>query len=403
MELVRHAFDSSPFYRDLYTSAGFSRSDLLDVQSFSSLPLLEKSQLREYRDEIIISGTDRRRLLPSATGGSTGEPLQLYHDAYAPTAAMWWSFYRWWGLDPSVDTAFVQRERRTPAQRIRDSLKWWPTSRAFLDSRSIDTRSIEDFLARCRKLNAPLLTGYVGGILELARYMAVHGYVLDGLRAVGVTAAPLTPSTRSFIQAAFGVPVYDQYRSAEIPWIAGQCKELGGLHVLASHRRVEILSTPEASGVMGTNGEGEIVITDLANRIFPLIRYRIGDRSAFTGTPCSCGRTFPTIFPVQGRVTDTLRLPGGQAVTGGLTGLFNNCPEAVNQFQIHQLSDASIVLRCVPSRAENAVKAMEIAREQLQQIVHSSVPVRLEIVDELEHDRGKSRIVRSDLARKETI
>lgn len=400
MALVLRAFDSSPFYRDLYTSKGYSRKDLLDRESFSSLPLLEKNDLREYRDEIIIAGTARRRLLPSATGGSTGKPLQVFHDAAAPTAAMWWSFYRWWGLDPSIDTAFVQRERRTTVQRIRETLKWWPTSRIFLDSRNIDSSSIEKFLAQCRKLKSPFLTGYVGGILEFAQFMNNSGQAIEGLRAVGVTAAPLTASVRSFISDAFGVPVYDQYRSAEIPWIAGQCKELGGLHVLASHRRVEILPSKEASTGEDTNNMGEIVVTDLANQVFPLIRYRIGDRSAFTGTPCLCGRSFPTILPIQGRVTDTLRLPNGQAITGGLTGLFNKFPEAVTQFQIHQLNDASIDLRCVPGRSLDAMKEMKAAQEQLQQIVRYSVPVRLVVVDELKHDKGKSRIVRSDLIQK---
>ena len=57
--------------------------------------------------------------------------------------------------------------------------------------------------------------------------------------------------------------------------------------------------------------EPDIVITDLTNRVFPLIRYRLGDRGALLEERCACGNPLPRMMPPDGRTTDLIRLPSG--------------------------------------------------------------------------------------------
>jgi phenylacetate-coenzyme A ligase PaaK-like adenylate-forming protein len=50
-----------------------------------------------------------------------------------------------------------------------------------------------------------------------------------------------------------------------------------------------------------------VLLTNLANRTQPLIRYQLGDSLRFLPEPCGCGSRFPAI-EVQGRADHTLVL-----------------------------------------------------------------------------------------------
>lgn len=414
MDLARFGWDNTVYYRERYSQAGFTRKDLLDPLAFNELPITTKRDLRDRKSEFVVPGNSDAFRLTSSTGGSTGEPLTLFHDQRAPVAAMWWRVYRWWGIHQSDNKAFIQRERRSNSERARERLEWWPTEQIYLDARTLSRESMDAFLVEWRRNKPRLLNGYVGAVHEFASYLLANGLRVPAPVAIGVTAAPITPPQRNLIESTLGAPVYDQYRSAEIPWIAAQCSERSALHVLSDIRVVELVAGTDAArggenaagppgvsdGVTDgvTDGvEGEIVVTDLCNRVFPLIRYAIGDRSSIVPEPCPCGMTLTRIAPIAGRVSDVIRLPNGQSITGGLTGLFNDYPDAVRQFQIHQLADYSIVLRYALGPAPDAESKVAAAAATLSAIVHSSVPVTLERVDHIAHDRGKARVVLSDL------
>lgn len=395
-ELARFAWDSTVFYRDRYREAGISRRDLDDPDTFDHLPVISKEELRSRAGEFEVASVAEKLRLPSSTGGSTGEPLRLLHDSRAPVAAMWWRVYRWWGIHPGDNRAVIQRERRSTRAQIAETVQWWPTVQISLDARQMTDATMLDFARRWVSSRPALLNGYVGGVHEFASWVQQTETVLPSPRAVGVTAAPITASQRQHIEQVFSAPVYDQYRSAEVPWIAAECQAHSGLHLLADLRRIDILD--EADRPVPDGETGDVVVTDFANRVFPLVRYRLGDRSSLVGGLCPCGKTLPRLAAIEGRVSDVLRLPGGQAISGGLTGLFNARPDAVTQFQVHQLADYSIVLRCVLGGAPDAADVVSRVAAQLSGIVRDEVSVTVEVVSVIPHDRGKARVIRSDLA-----
>jgi phenylacetate-CoA ligase len=246
------------------------------------------------------------------------------------------------------------------------------------------------------RVKPALLIGYVGGIAELAAKLERAGRRVPSPRAVAVTAAPITAAQRLTIERAFGAPVYDHYRSAEVPWMAGECTAHQGLHTFADVRVVEVVD--EADRAVTAGQTGEVVATDLTNRVFPLIRYRLGDRTSPIAGMCPCGVTLPRIEPVSGRVSDAIHLPDGQVVPGeSLTQTFRAAVHAVRQFQIHQQLDYSVVIRCIPAVGSDAQDAIDAAVARVREIVMDKVPVRLEIVDSIPHVGGKIRYILSDV------
>jgi phenylacetate-CoA ligase len=264
-----------------------------------------------------------------------------------------------------------------------------------MNANAIDSAAVAAFVEGWERLRPALLMGYVGAILEVARFVERSGRKLPPPKAIGTTAAPISTAQKQYLGEIFGAPVYDTYQCMEVPVLAGECSAQSGLHVFADCRLVEIL---DAGGrPVGPGESGSVVVTDFRNRVFPLIRYRLGDQARWKQGACACGITLPQLEPVRGRVTDSLRFPSGLVVSGdGILEIFDRWPEAVRFFQIWQAADHSLTLRCVPGKHPDADTLMQRGLAQLRSAVGGEVPVRLEVIDAIEHDRGKQRIVVSE-------
>ena len=211
--------------------------------------------------------------------------------------------------------------------------------------------------------------------------------------AVATTASPLGEEARGEIQSVLRAPVYDHYRSSEIPFMAGECRERAGHHVFAESRVVEIVGPDNRPLPAGETGE--VLATDLTNRVFPLIRYRLGDHSG----PCPSRARAASrclAYHVRGRATDGLRLPDG--TVGGRRG-------SVPGVQQGAWSRAAVPARpaCGPFgdgalRARPGLRrraAIETAVEAFRDRLGRTVPVQWELVDQIPHQGGKIRYIRS--------
>ena len=148
-----------------------------------------------------------------------------------------------------------------------------------------------------------------------------------------------------------------------------------------------------------SNESGELLVTDLLNEVFPLIRYRNGDRGRILDKKCSCGSCFPLLGKIQGRITDVIRFPDGSWVPGEfLTTIFDHAPEAVRQFQIIQNSDYSLTLRYVPTTAQSDDVVNACCETLRKRFSSQGLPVRAEKVAAIPHDRGKTRFIINDTA-----
>ena len=96
---------------------------------------------------------------------------------------------------------------------------------------------------------------------------------------------------------------------------ASQC-EHGRMHVNPEYGVLEIVDEHGQP----TDDEGTIVGTSLHNSVAPLIRYRMNDTARWSHEPCPCGRTYPVIENIGGRLADQLYDLDGRAVNGTVIG-----------------------------------------------------------------------------------
>jgi len=392
-DIARFAAEATPFYRRRFDEHGVDLARLEDPDEWQRVPVTDRAHLKANEADLRPAGSERHAR-EALTAGSTGEPLRTAHDTRVPNLALAWRMYRWWGVQPWDDLARVGRWGFGRLETVRNRLQWWPSRQLYLDARLLDADAMLAFHRDLVRTRPALIEGYVGAVLEFAAFVERTGRTIPPPVAIATSAAPLPPSTRRRIETVLGAPVYDEYRDSEALWMAGECRRQDGLHVFADARRIEVL---DPDGRPLPAGEiGDLVVTDFTNRVFPIIRYRTGDRGALIDGPCACGVTLPRVAQPEGRAIDMLRLPSGTALTH-ITAMFAKHPASVRLFQVHQRDDFSITVKVVLGDEADALRHVEEAVEPLRRRIAGEVPLTIEVVDALPYTGAKTKYVISDV------
>lgn len=390
--LARYAVAKSPWYREHV--GPLLKEDLADPRGFERIPVLEKDDLRDHYDEILATDSGVRRTMVARTGGSTGLPLKVLKDFSVRPATLTWRLMDWWGVDPSDNSASVERLPWRGAKQAANTAFWWPTRKVNVDAGAMDEADLERFADGIRRIRPTMLWGYAHSLHEFALAVERNGWAVPPPRAISSTAAPLTTTQAADVERILGAPIYETYRAAEVSLIAGQCEFRRGMHIQADHKLLEVI---DDSGRAVSDGEpGEIVVTDLINRAQPMLRYRLGDIGVIDPSPCACGRPFPVLLSLLGRSNDVIRTRQGLVSIYSFASAFSKHP-AIRQYQIHQLEDYSLVLKVVPSGPGVTLADLSGALADLSDEFHGSLPVVAEIVEAIPHVRGKQKSIVSHL------
>jgi phenylacetate-CoA ligase len=409
--IITHAFEHVPFYKRLYTTAGIHPRDIRTPEDFISIPIITKEMIRENLEQMVAQGIDRNLLCESRTGGSTGEPLKVYHDANNREilSAVHARILRWWGLSPVVRAVHVWRMQDFSKPIIRDAKKSWcrrifSQSPVTFNAINMSEEAMEKY-ARClNEIRPHILIGYLGALDTLAEYIETKRFTLNTkLKAVWSTSAPLGIHQERRIERIYKAPVYDQYGSCEVPHLAAECRTKDGLHILADIRHIEFVNE-QGIALTEPNATGDVVVTDLINYAAPLIRYRNGDRGSYKGKKCSCGNILPLMNRVTGRITDMILLPDGGRVAGDyFTTLFDPYVDEVRKFQVCQKTKNFICIKVVMGKPETFESLKAKLTKDLTKITRNQVELHFERVDHIEHDRGKYRYIISEVLQSDAV
>jgi phenylacetate-CoA ligase len=182
-----------------------------------------------------------------------------------------------------------------------------------------------------------MLFGYPSALSHIAGHAEKRGRRMDdlGIEVAFVTSERLYEEQRASINRVFGCPVANGYGGRDAGFIAHQCPQ-GGMHLTAEDIVVEIVDRD--GQVLEPGQPGEIVVTHLATRDFPFIRYRTGDVAVLSAERCTCGRGLPLLKEIQGRTTDFVMAANGTVMHGlALIYILRALP-GVQQFKIVQES-----------------------------------------------------------------
>jgi phenylacetate-CoA ligase len=238
-----------------------------------------------------------------------------------------------------------------------------------------------------------MLCGYPSSLYLLALGYRKHGTGALNLRSAFSMSESLFDWQRSAIEDAFGVKVFNWYGNSEMCGHITEC-EHGTLHGRHEHSLIEVLDTE--GHPCGPGETGRLVATGFHNRLFPLIRYDVGDEVTLSeATSCPCGRTGLLVRRIEGRNEDYIATPDGRLV-GRLDHVFKDTVN-VQEAQIVQREIDEVIFRIVKRPEYTTNDEQEVIRQGTLRL-GSSIRIRVDYVDQIDRSAsGKFRFIVSEI------
>jgi len=387
-ELIKYASENIPYYKRIIKEHNIEFSEDTIFDDIKKFPLLTKGVIREHFDELhkFRDSTYFR----NRTSGSTGEPAIFYQDKYC----LEWKiatkiFYDEWAGrrigEPMVKLWGAVQDILKEGQGIKAYLSQQFHGVTTLNSYRMTENNLYDYVRKINKIKPRLILTYTNSIDELARFIQEHHLAIFSPGAIMTSAGVLFPEIRKRVEEVFGVPLFDNYGSRETGGIACNCKKNEGLHLIPDVHYVEILDDNLREVSLGKSGE--IVVTLLTNYTMPLIRYTIGDRGILSKKDCSCGRGFPLIEKIEGRILNMFRNKQGDLIGSGYFISLIYYRDYVKQFQIIQKTVDYIVINLVlkdNQKIHEVKKDFENINKKIKLVMGDETKIKYNIVDKIE-------------------
>lgn len=390
---IYHARINVPFYIKSFRESGLDTCAINKLSDLSRYNLIYKSDIQNQTDCFISRNVNKKLFPKSHTSGSSGQPSWTHYDWASWIRKKYLSKLRArfeCGMNIGDRVAIFECTDDAKKNHVK------PLSRRlsrhlFIKNFSIFT-SLEKVLAEIIAFNPKVIYSSPGHLFELARHIESKRLKIPGLRVIFTSSEYLELPTRNYISMVFACPVYDIYGSTEFKEVAWECPSCEGYHINEDEVFVEVLN----DGQPARMGEvGDIVLTDLRNKVMPLIRYSIGDKGMLIDKQCSCGMTFGLMKPCAGRSSEYIKLPNGQKLSPYLFTTSIEKIQGLLHYQIVQTEAAEIEVNIVLREACNDVASKEI-RDILilatKKMMNINVNIREKIIVE---DNGKHKVVRN--------
>lgn len=327
-DLVAFARARSPYYREHYRHLPERVTDptLLPVTSKAELMprfddwITDRSvtlaSARAFvQDAALIGEKFLDRYTVSTTSGTTGTPGIFLTDqrVLAVTAAVGARTLSSW-LTAADVARIVARGGRTAMVIATGGHFASSTAAAALRKNRLRRTRIgvfgvhapmPDLVAALNDFRPAVLTPYASmGALLATEQEAGRLHINPALVVLSAEGLPAGEYDR--IATAFGAKVRHSYAANECPFLSQSCQH-GWLHLNSDWAILEPVDADHQPVPPGQRSHTAL-LTNLANRTQPIVRYDLGDAVLLRPDPCPCGDPLPAI-QVQGRSADLLTFP----------------------------------------------------------------------------------------------
>jgi phenylacetate-CoA ligase len=330
--LLRHAVAHSGYYRTKFRNLDIAGCPLVD------LPPTNKAEMMAHFDEVMTDPAVRRaelaefldeparhkepflgRYAASQTSGSQGQPLLIVQDPQCLDLLFALQCGRGNQVTPVTPLAAAHRlvsPVRLAVVLMKEGV--YPSAAAF-DHMPAGARAFvrvlrvapsdPDLVHRLNDFRPHAVTAYAS-VLQTLALAADRLQLAPHLRQIVNTSEVLTDRARNLLHDAFGVPVLDTYACGECPFLTNGCPAGPGAHINADWVILEAVDADNRPVPAGTRSR-KVLLTNLANRVQPFIRYELGDQITLADEPCPCGSRLPRIARVEGRSADVFWVRDG--------------------------------------------------------------------------------------------
>ncbi|GAA4586056.1 coenzyme F390 synthetase [Planotetraspora phitsanulokensis] len=243
---------------------------------------------------------------------------------------------------------------------------------------------LPELAAELNRYNPSSLTGFssmlglLAGEQDAGRLRIHPGMVIAGGEA-------LTADNRARISTAFHAQVRSAYAATECGFLAYGCAH-NWLHVNSDWAVLEPVDADYRPVPPGQPSH-TVLLSNLANRVQPILRYNLGDNVLLRPDPCPCGSPLPAV-QVQGRAAEILAFPTDRGEHIGISPmafgtLLDRLP-GIEQFQLVQTASTTLRVRLKPAEGADPDRVWQTVRDEIAHLLteHKADHVTLEHAEE---------------------
>lgn len=374
---LQQAKEYIPFYKEKVNSENVE---------LSGFPIISKLDIKSKAHDFLADNY-KGFVVTGATSGTTGTPLVIKQtmESVIREQAFVARHLEWAGLIKGDKRAWIRGDMIVPLEQKKGPF-WrysWFENMIMLSSFHMAPANLQSYIDAMVNFGVEFIQAYPSSILTLAKYLDVNDKYYPGkIKSIVTSSESLDPEDKKLIEKRFRCTVFDWYGLFERVAAIGSC-EHGRYHIISDYSHVELVDVGD--------GRHEIVGTSFNNLLQPLIRYRTGDHVYLSQeTSCPCGRVFPIIDRIEGRVGDYLLGEDGQKVhilnhiPKGVEGLLATqfIQDAPKRIEVHAVVDVSIFDQ----------KQEQILIENTKARLGQSMDVFVKVVDQIQKTKnGKTR------------
>jgi phenylacetate-CoA ligase len=317
--LLTHAYETVPFYKNSFSQAGFSPDMFKSIEDIKKVPILTKDDIRTYRESLISTTFPKKFIISDASGGTTGLPVPFYADVRTFSTVEWvYIKSLWQRVGYRFRDKYVVFRGEVVNANPGTAKSYWKFDKlrncVIFSSFEMGEEQIPIYINKIKEFKPKFIHSYPSVLLILAQYILNHKITdFPPLKAIFVGSETLFPWQRELFETVFNTRIYTWYGHRERCILAGEQTEPSVYEAFPSYGFTELLNDQKIE-CSAEGEEGELVGTGFYNYAFPLIRYNTLDIAE------NCNRqTSPTNFKriknIKGRIQDFFVDKQGSLIT----------------------------------------------------------------------------------------
>lgn len=373
-EFLKYVSTNSPFYGSYLG------------RSLSYFPVVNKSILLENYDEIRIPHDkipgQKGKLHIQSTSGSTGTPFAIPQDTEKRNRRI--AELKYFGKvvgfkshDMLVHLRTWNRwQTKTPAQIRRERI-------IPFDISTMGEENLAQLVEIINQNKAVCLRGYASSFDLLANYLKEKDLHLPSVRIIIAGSEALHDDVRVKVKEQIGCEIISQYADEEIGILAQESiptsEKDNVMYLNNASCIVEVLKIE--TNEKAEYGElGRIVVTDMHNHAFPIVRYDTGDVGIMM-PPNGKSNGFPILSKLYGRRLDLCYTTSNQPFSPMTIGRIMKHYDKIAQWQFVQTGEKNYLLKIVMG---NAIEGyLNSAIDTLRETLGADAEIEIEYVNEI--------------------
>ena len=394
--LLYHAYENVPYYRRVFDERKLGPDDIKTLHDLGKVPYLTRDIIRDNLEYLVARNYSKSKLQFVTTGGSTGIPLGFYRDGRVCGAWEWAFITSMWHR---VGYRLTDKRVVLAGNVVRSAEKgkFWEYdfshNRVIFSSYHMTDKNLPRYIEEIRRIKPNFIHGYPSVITILARFMKKNSIKpFPSVKAILCASENIYKPQRELLEEVFNCRTFSWYGHTEQEVLAGECECSTNYHIFPQYGITELIGK-DGELVTDEDEVGEIVATGFVNYAMPFIRYKTMDFGIHTNQKCECGREYPLLKRVEGRLQDFIVTKDGRLIslTALIFGQHFHAFSRIKDMQINQEKRGEITMGIVKARGYSDKDEKEIF-QRIQKITSNQLDVQFEYVDEIPRTRMGKRL-----------